>query len=263
LVLSSNTLYGTTSGGGSAGYGTVFALNTDGTGVTNLHNFTGVSDGAYPTSGLTLWNSTLYGTASSGGSSNYGTVFALNTDGTGFTNLHSFTGADGMHPQAGLVLSGNILYGMANTGGSTGRGAVFALSTDGTAFTILHNFTATFGRPSTAFTNIDGARPLAGLILSSNTLYGTASTGGFFGKGTVFSISLQIPLPQMAITLSGTNSTLQWPTNAIGFTLHSTTNLVPPEVWTPVSQAPVIVNGQYTVTNLMSDSQRFFRLSQP
>ena len=41
-------------------------------------------------SGLILSGNTLYGTARSGGSSGNGTVFALNTDGTGFTNLHSF-----------------------------------------------------------------------------------------------------------------------------------------------------------------------------
>ena len=50
----------------------------------------------------------------SGGTSNVGSVFALNTNGTDFTNLYSFTGgADGANPQAGLTLSGNTLYGTA------------------------------------------------------------------------------------------------------------------------------------------------------
>jgi hypothetical protein len=39
-------------------------------------------------------------------------VFAVNTDGTDFTNLYSFTGlSDGRSPAAGLILSGNTLYG--------------------------------------------------------------------------------------------------------------------------------------------------------
>ena len=48
LILSGNTLYGTTAGGGSHNLGTVFAIDTDGTGFTNLYSFTGGSDGAAP-----------------------------------------------------------------------------------------------------------------------------------------------------------------------------------------------------------------------
>ena len=54
-------------------------------------NFTS-SDGADPYAGLILSGNTLYGTTS-GGSWGDGTVFAINTDGIGFTNLHSFTGS--------------------------------------------------------------------------------------------------------------------------------------------------------------------------
>jgi len=75
LVLSGNTLYGTAPRGGSSGDGTVFALNTDGTGFTTLYSFTGGSDGGYPTAGLVFLDNTLYGAANSGGGS--GTVFSL------------------------------------------------------------------------------------------------------------------------------------------------------------------------------------------
>src|ERR1039457_5450604 len=88
LLLSGNTLYGTASGGGSKGYGTVFALNTNGTGFTTLHGFTNGSDGGTPYAGLLLSGNTLYGTALGGGTSGYGTVFALNSNGTGFATLH-------------------------------------------------------------------------------------------------------------------------------------------------------------------------------
>src|SRR5437667_143815 len=93
LVLSGNTLYGTTWQGGSSGNGTVFAINTNGTGFTILHRFTGGDDGGGPSAGLTLSGNTLYGTAEFGAPSatGRGTVFAVNTDGTGFTILHTFT----------------------------------------------------------------------------------------------------------------------------------------------------------------------------
>ena len=275
LILSGNTLYGTANSGGSSGNGTVFAVNTNGTGFTNLHSFTATdpltginSDGAYPVVGLILSGNTLYGTANSGGSSGNGTVFAVNTNGTGFTNLHSFTATnsntgingDGANPQAGLILSGNTLYGTATHGGSSGNGTVFAVNTNGTGFTNLHSFTAT--APGIG-TNSDGANPQAGLVLSGNTLYGTAYNGGGSGYGTVFSLLLpSVSAPQLSIISSGTNVILTWPTNATGFNLQSVTNLVSPVAWNAVSPAPVVVKGQNTVTNRVSGIAVFYRLSQ-
>ena len=92
LILSGNTLYGTTQFGGSSNIGTVFAVNTDGTGYTNLYSFIGSSYEANPRASLILSGNTLYGTATYGGGSDNGTVFAINTNGMGFTNLYSFTG---------------------------------------------------------------------------------------------------------------------------------------------------------------------------
>jgi uncharacterized repeat protein (TIGR03803 family) len=180
LILANNVLYGTAAGGGTSGRGTVLALSADGTGLTNLHNFTGASDGAHPYSGLLLSGNTLYGTTAYGGSSSVGTVFKVNTDGTGFMNLHSFTGGDGENPYPSLILSGNTLYGTANRGGSSGQGTVFKVNTDGTGFTNLHNFA---GYPTS------GAYPTTSLVLSGNTLYGTTSGSGLGSAGTVFALN--------------------------------------------------------------------------
>src|ERR1041385_6376591 len=105
LILSGHTLYGTTYfqkfGTGGVVHGTVFAVNTDGTGFTNLHNFSPFdtvtstnSDGNGPSVSLTLSGKTLYGTTVLGGYSGHGTVFAVHTDGTGFTVLHTFDGTN-------------------------------------------------------------------------------------------------------------------------------------------------------------------------
>jgi hypothetical protein len=57
---------------------------------------------------------------------------------------------------------------------------------------------------------------------------------------------------------------LTWPaTTNGGFTLQSTTNLGSPMAWADVSIAPVVVNGQNTVTNIISGGQQFFRLANP
>ncbi len=59
---------------------------------TTLYNFTGGSDGSNPGASLISGN-TLYGTttAPNGSPSPSGTVFAVNTNGTGFRTLYSFT----------------------------------------------------------------------------------------------------------------------------------------------------------------------------
>jgi uncharacterized repeat protein (TIGR03803 family) len=206
LILSDDTLYGTVTYGGSAGNGALSAIKANGTGFTNLYNFsavdpdTGVNcDGAYPGASLILSGNTLYGTAQCGGSSGSGTVFKINNDGSGFARLYSFSSidpdtsanSDGACPNASLILSGNTLYGTAQGGGS-GNGTVFRINTDGSGFKNLYSFTATHLPASGSLfgpTNGDGACPSGGLILSGNTLYGTASRGGESGNGTIFAIN--------------------------------------------------------------------------
>lgn len=118
------------------------------------------------------------------------------------------------------------------------------------AFSTLHSFTGT-----------DGANPSSSLIMLGGVLYGTAWGGGTFAKGTVFSLSF---LPQLSITNSGTMVTLSWPTNVAGFeytgfALQSNTNLTS-ATWMLVAQAPVVVNGQETVTVALSGKNGFYRL---
>jgi uncharacterized repeat protein (TIGR03803 family) len=326
LVLSGNTLYGTASLGGSSGDGTVFAVNTNGTGFTNLHNF-GYSDGSEPAAGLILSGNTVYGTAPGGGNSDEGAVFAVNTNGTGFTNVYSFsalifgdsasTNGDGATPQGGLILSGDTLYGTAESGGRNGAGTLFAVNTNGTGFTNLFDFTAlnpdtvtnsegnepegslvlsgntlygtadmgggsdegtvfAVNTDGAGFTNLlsfdfnsYGAYPRDGLILSGHTLYGTALLGGTNGNGTVFSLSLgsvsapPLTAPQLTLILSGAGIILTWPANAAGYTLQSTTNLASLAVWSAVSPAPYVVDGQNIVINNIAGTQQFFRLANP
>src|SRR5580658_2637440 len=91
-----------------------------------LHSFSASTKstntgGSFPL-GLVLSGNTLYGTAEYSESGGSGTVFTLNTSGTGFTALYSFTALvvseypyvnhDGAQPE-GLILAGNVLYGTA------------------------------------------------------------------------------------------------------------------------------------------------------
>lgn len=124
----SGNLYGTTYTGGASNEGTVYKIAPDGT-ETVLHSFTGGSDGDYPISDLLITRAgRLYGTTSSGGDSNKGTVFALDPDGTE-SILHSFSGgSDGAFPRGRLTHGRNgLLYGTTYQGGPS-YGTVFSVN---------------------------------------------------------------------------------------------------------------------------------------
>jgi uncharacterized repeat protein (TIGR03803 family) len=173
--------YGTTSDGGTLGYGTVFKLDTAGK-MTVLHSFKNSPDGAHPIAGLILDKAgNLYGTTLHGGTSGvFGSVFKLDAKGK-LTLLHSFTGTpDGEDPQSGLLrdAAGN-LYGTTQFGGINGGfGTVFKLNAKG-KLSLLHSFGA---KP-------DGQNPFSGLIRdSAGNFYGTTFYGGAYGYGTVFKL---------------------------------------------------------------------------
>jgi uncharacterized repeat protein (TIGR03803 family) len=184
LLQSGSTFYGMTNAGGTANLGTVFKINTDGTGLTVIHSFTGgPNDGQSPFfATLVQSGSTLFGMTYNGGSAANGTIFKINTDGSGFGVLRSFAGGpgDGAFPQGSLIVSGSTLYGMTDFGGAAAGGTIFRMNLDGTGFSVMHSF------PTTAS---DGANPLGDLLLVGGTLYGMTAVGGADALGTLFGIN--------------------------------------------------------------------------
>jgi uncharacterized repeat protein (TIGR03803 family) len=247
--------YGTTSyGGTSGGYGTVFRINPNGA-LTSLYSFTGTNDGEYPNGLVQGSDGYFYGTTQWGGTGGgNGTVFRISTNGL-LTILYLFTGGnDGANPSAALVEgTDGYFYGATEGGGTNYSGTVFKISPNG-ALTSLYSFTG----------GNDGATPLAGLVQGSDgSFYGTTSHGGQGDDaGTVFRLTISPERPQLSLIPSGPYVFLTWPTNYAGFKLQSTTNLGSSAVWTTNSPAPVVVNGQNIVTNLVTGTRNFFRLSQ-
>ncbi len=71
--------------------------------------------------------------------------------------------------------------------------------------------------------------------------------------------------PSLAIALSGNQVFLSW-TNVPGgldFGLQQATSMSPPGVWSNVTNAPVLVGGQFVVTLPTQPGNRFFRLWLP
>ena len=199
---SSGNFYGTTAGGGTYGYGTVFKLSPSHK-ETILYSFqNNGKDGINPASPLVRDSSgNLYGTTPYGGTSFEGTLFKISPSGKE-TILHNFSGTDGEYPANGLLLANNLLYGSTNLGGnSTGNGVLFKMTLQG-KFTVLHEFSGS-----------DGALPIGQMIIdSSGNLYGATQSGGYMqnscipgGCGTVYKLSAAGKLTVYEIT-QGTTS---------------------------------------------------------
>jgi len=144
-----------------------------------LHGFTGGTDGSQPYGGLIQGSDgNYYGTTESGGGSGLGTVYSITAAGT-LTTVYNFGGSDGANPKAGVIQgSDGFLYGTTSASGTGGAGTVFKVGTTGT-LTTQHFFTG----------GSDGGNPQAGLVQGSDSnYYGTTTSGGTSGQGTIFVI---------------------------------------------------------------------------
>ncbi len=190
-------LYGTTVGGGTTDYGTVFELTPKADGAWTekvLHNFNGTDGGGNPYASLIFDSSgNLYGTIAGNGNcssgNGCGSVFELiRNAGGAWTGkvLHKFNGADGDNPHASLIHdASDNLYGTTQAGGNGtcngGCGIVFELAHNvGGAWTenVLHKFNGT-----------DGEAPNSLIFGSSGSLYGPTYLGGAHSSGTVFELT--------------------------------------------------------------------------
>jgi len=181
LVQATNgNLYGTTSGGGTHGQGTVFKITPTGT-LTILYSFCSESncaDGELPEASLIqATDGNLYGTTYGGGANSFGTIFKLTPSGA-LTTLYSFCSqsgcTDGEYPNSGLVqdTNGNF-YGTASAGGANNDGTVFSLSVG----------LGPFVEP----------RPASGIVGAVVEILGTGLTGAtsvsFNGAAALFKVS--------------------------------------------------------------------------
>ncbi len=249
LVLTNGTLYGTARNGGTNGlFGTVFSISTNGDNYLVLHTFAGGTnqDGHNPNAGLLLSGNTLYGTTGFGGTNNHGTVFSINTDGSGYTVIHSFAGV-GEIAEAGLIQWGDTLYGTTLGNGSSAGGTLFSVSTNGGSFTLLHAFS--LADSNDGYTNSDGDAPYGQLLMSGNLLYGTTSLGGAGGNGVVFR---QAIIPSVSgFSLAGSNLVLSGVNALAGdtYTLLASTNLaLPLNQWSPLATNMLSGGGNFTLT---------------
>jgi uncharacterized repeat protein (TIGR03803 family) len=200
---SAGNLYGTSCGSLHDGGGVIYELSPTASGgwvYQVLHVLT-LAEGYSPTGKLLLDTAgNLYGTTSSGGANQCGTVYELTPSSGGRWKakiLHTFApyGSvyDGCEPLGGLAMDaqGN-LYGGTHLGGHHNDGAVFTLTlgSDGEwTETVLHSFTESEFGPQTgllfnATGNLFGATEFEVFVLARNSHGGwTESVAHTFDDG--------------------------------------------------------------------------------
>jgi uncharacterized repeat protein (TIGR03803 family) len=191
ILAADGNFYGTTSGTGGNGYGTVFKIAPQGR-LTTLYTFcseASCTDGKYPLDALILAaDGNFYGTTEEGGTDDTGEVFKVTPQGA-LTVLYGFcTGincsSDGSNPNAGLLqASDGNFYGTTVYGGSGDEGGtVFKITPQGT-LTTLYSFCSETDCA-------DGESPYGGLVQGTDgNFYGTTGFGGTNHDGTVFKMT--------------------------------------------------------------------------
>jgi uncharacterized repeat protein (TIGR03803 family) len=204
LVAAGGFLYGGTTLGGDANSGTVFRVRSDGTGFQSLYSFTAGKDnglGNQPHhNSLLLIGDALVGAARQGGNTDNdtdegaqkdgnGTIFRIETRGSGYTVLETFHGGERSpatpHSPPQISPNGQMLYGMSAAGGKHRHGTLYEMHVDGTGFRILHHFEKSRGKEPHGTVVFDGASALLGMTRLGGTL-----SDGSEGAGVIFRYDL-------------------------------------------------------------------------
>lgn len=179
-LLFNNYLYGLTFDQGTTEPAKLYKIKTDGTGYVKLHDFNSNENGKFPFCSLNIIGTTLYGTTRRGGINNSGMLFKINTDGTGFKNLYSFTKENGWDVTSTMVQNGSSFYGATDLGGINDLGTLFRVNTDGSGYSKIFDFADSLNGYETAE-----------LIFRNDTLFGITTEGGEADAGTVFTYRLE------------------------------------------------------------------------
>jgi uncharacterized repeat protein (TIGR03803 family) len=186
-------MFGTTSGGGPGGFGTIFSITSTGT-FASVANFTTAS-GWRPSGGFVAagdGTADLIAPIYSGGVNGYGTLLRLRASGTLVVEA-AFGSPQGNNPEGGLAQLGQGLFGVTRAGGANNRGTFFS-HVPGFGTSLLSSFTVQ-----------GGARPEGPLTLRQDGyFYGVAREGGATNRGGIVKLATDGTKSLLASFTSGT-----------------------------------------------------------
>jgi uncharacterized repeat protein (TIGR03803 family) len=236
-------IFGTSAGGGM---GTLFEIAAGSSQISTLVQFTGLN-GKKPLAGLVAdADGNLYGTTHEGGTTfvsqmsvGLGTIFKYSPATSTFTTLASFTGDNGKLPMSDLAVDahGN-LFGTTFQGGEDGEGTIFELPAGSSTIVTL-----------ASFDDAAGGNPLAGVTIDAKgNLYGTTSSEGPHGDGSVFELPSGSNKLTTLVTFTGDNGAS--PISSIlidhdGNLLGTTSQGGPDDAGTIFKLTRVVVPGDY------------------
>lgn len=154
--------------------GRIYKVKPDGTQLTVFENFDTIN-GFEPCKSLIPVDSFLFGVTRKGGANNFGTIYKIKTDLSGYTKVY-----DVETPCYGIFYDGQWLYGtlhfQSNADNTQNNGIIFKILPDGTGYTELMRF--------------DGYKkgdwPVGNLFSDGAYLYGLTRNGGVKNWGTIY-----------------------------------------------------------------------------
>jgi uncharacterized repeat protein (TIGR03803 family) len=296
------SLFGVSYQGGSFSAGQLFIITTNASSFSQF-SFGNIGQSGFgddPWGGLTLGSGgVIYGTTSSSGANNYGTIFTI-TSGSSISTVFSFNGTNGAVVEARLLVGlDGYLYGTTCYGGTNGYGTVFKFNPTNNALATLYSFAngadgaypaaglvevtngVFYGTTSSTNGGIyqitsagtfsvicpligtNGNSSLAGLVRGSDgNFYGTTSEGGAFGQGTIFRLSTLDTTPpsfQKPKLANGMFSVSASAVSGQSYQLQYKTNLTQSN-WINTGNPITATNGAVNISDAMTASKKFYRV---
>ncbi|MBP9097554.1 MAG: T9SS type A sorting domain-containing protein [Ferruginibacter sp.] len=159
--------------------GFLFSTDSSGNNFQLQYNFPVTTFGANPQNvEMASYNGKLYGTTSTGGVNNFGTIFEYDPVSNEYTKKFDFgptVSVTGGSPKGSLLLYNNKFYGLAADYGVSGGGVIFEWDPGANVYTKKYDLVGS-----------GGSNPQNSLRLMNGKMYGTTASGGASNVGVVF-----------------------------------------------------------------------------
>lgn len=194
LVYDSGYIYGTTQGGGSNFFGTLFRYDTNTNNYNIIYNFTTTSGGG-TTGIIKLYNNKIFGFCSYSTSNAAGKAFYYDLVTSGITFFANLDNDTQYGAQGEMVIIDNNIFALF-PGGQLNNGTLSKIDITNGNIEVIYGFGGFYST-------------INGLTYYDGKIYGTTPTGGGSNNGQIF--SLEYSEPMSSITSFNYSQTFTFP----------------------------------------------------